>query len=71
MSLEQLLVELHKLNRADKLRVMQVLVTDLSAEEDAWLIPGAAYEIITPLGNEAAAQVLYEVLQAADEKEKQ
>jgi hypothetical protein len=65
MGLEQIIVELRKLNRADKLRAMQVLVTELSAEEEAWLIPGATYEIVTPYGNEAAAQVLYEVLQAA------
>ncbi len=66
MSLEQLIHELRKLSRADKLRAMQVLVTELSAEEEAWLIPGAAYEIVTPYGNETAAQVLYDVLQAAE-----
>jgi hypothetical protein len=68
MSLQELIHELRKLNRADKLRAMQVLVTELSAEEEAWLIPGATYEIVTPYGNEAAAQVLYDVLQAADKK---
>ncbi len=62
MSLEQIIVELRKLNRADKLRAMQVLVTELSAEEAAWIIPGAAYEIVTPYDNEMAAQVLFEVL---------
>lgn len=66
MSLEQLIHELHKLNRADKLRAIQVLAADLSAEEEAWLNPGAVYEIFTPYGNEAAAQVLYEVLQASN-----
>ena len=66
MSLEQIIIELRKLNRADKLRAMQVLVTELSAEEEAWLIPGAIYELVTPYGNEAAAQVLYEALQAAE-----
>jgi hypothetical protein len=68
MSLQELIHELRKLNRADKLRAMQVLVTELSAEEEAWLIPGATYEIITPYDNEAAAQVLYDVLQAADKQ---
>lgn len=70
MSLEQIFVELRKLNRADKLRAMQVLVTELAAEEEAWLIPGATYEITTPYGNEAAAQVLYEILQAAEAEAK-
>jgi hypothetical protein len=65
MSFEQILVELRKLNRADKLRAMQALVTQLSAEEDTWLTPGETYELVTPYGNEAAAQVLYDVLQAA------
>ena len=60
MTLEQLLPELRKLNRADKLRAMQILVNDLAAEEEAWLNPDSTYEIITPYGNEAAAQVLYD-----------
>jgi hypothetical protein len=65
VSLENIIVELKKLNRADKLRAIQILATELSAEEEAWLVPGATYEIITPYGNEAAAQAMYEVLQAA------
>lgn len=68
MSLQELIHELRKLNRRDKLRAMQVLITELSAEEEAWLIPGATYGIVTPYGNEAAAQVLYDALQAADKK---
>jgi hypothetical protein len=71
MSLEQLIGELRKLNRADKLRAMQVLMTDLSAEEEAWLIPGATYEIFTPFDNEDAAQILYDVLQADEKKAKE
>lgn len=70
MNLEQLIPELRKLNRADKLRAMQVLVTDLSAEEAAWLIPGESYEIATPYDNEAAAKVLNEVLQNANQEVK-
>ena len=64
MTLEQLLPELRKLNRADKLRAMQILVSDLAAEEQAWLIPGMAYELVTPYGNEDAAKVLCETLSA-------
>jgi hypothetical protein len=66
MSLDQILVELTKLNRAEKLKAMQVLVTALTVEEESGLIPGASYELITPYGNESAAQILYNVLQAAD-----
>lgn len=64
----ELLEELHRLNRADKLRIIQMLAGDLAAEEDVYFTPGATYEIVTPYGNEAAAQVLYDVLQAADKK---
>ena len=64
MSLEQLIPELRKLNRGDKLRAMQVLVADLAAEEEALLMSDSTYEIITPYGNEAAAQILFDVLQA-------
>ncbi|MEP7291724.1 MAG: hypothetical protein ABI835_08060 [Chloroflexota bacterium] len=70
MSFEQIILELRKLNRADKLRAMQVLVTELSADEEAWLTPEATYELVTPYGNEAAAQVLYQALQAADKEAK-
>lgn len=62
MTLDELVYELRKLNRADKLRAMQVLVTALSAEENAWLIPGETYELFTPYGNEAAAAMLYDML---------
>jgi len=68
MSFEQLIHELRKLNRIDKLRVMQALVADLSAEEEMLLTSHSAYEIVTPYGNEAAAQVLYDVLRAAEKK---
>lgn len=62
---EGLIRELRKLNRADKLRAMQVLVTELAVEEHINLVPGATYEILTPYGNEAAAQVLLDALEAS------
>lgn len=65
MSFEQIVGELKKLNHADKLRAMQVLVTALSAEENAGVMLDAPYEILTPYGNEAAAQVLYDFLQVS------
>lgn len=64
----KLLEELHKLNRADKLRVIQMLVGELAVEEEVYFTPGATYELVTPYGNEAAAQVLYDALQATDKK---
>lgn len=62
---ENLIHALRALNRADKLRAMQVLVTELAVEEDALLIPGATYELSTPYGNEDAAQVLAQFLEAS------
>ena len=62
----EMLEELHRMNRADKLRVIRLLADDLAAEETVGLMPDAAYEIVTPYGNEAAAQVLHDVLQAAE-----
>jgi len=66
---ENLIHELRKLNRADKLRVMQVLVTELAVEEDTLLMPGATYELLTPYGNEAAAQVLAEFLESSKKED--
>ena len=67
---ENLILELRKLNRADKLRAMQVLVTELAVEEDTLLMPGATYELLTPYGNEAAAQVLSEFLDASETEDR-
>jgi len=66
---ENLIHELRKLNRVDKLRAMQVLVTELTVEEDTLLMPGATYELLTPYGNEAAAQVLLEFLEASKKED--
>jgi hypothetical protein len=66
MSFEQLVDELKKLNRVDKLRVMNLLVSELAAEEGAWFGANTPFEIITPLGNELAAAVLYDFLQSSD-----
>lgn len=61
----QLLDELHKLSRADKLRVVQALVNDLAVEEEATFRPGVEYPIYTPYGNEAAAVILEKMLEEA------
>jgi len=66
---ENLIHELRKLNRTDKLHAMQVLVTELAVEEDTLLMPGATYELLTPYGNEAAAQVLAEFLESSKKED--
>lgn len=58
----ELLEELHKLNRADKLRVIQLLVGELAAEEAALLSPGATYEVWSPYDAPEAAATLLKLL---------
>ena len=64
MTTEELFGELRRLNRADKLRAMQVLVTELASEENALLIPGASYEVWSPYDATDAEQTLLDMLEA-------
>ena len=59
----ELIEQLHQLNRADKLRVIQLLVGDLAAEESAYFTPGATYEVWSPYDAPAAAQTLLQMLE--------
>jgi hypothetical protein len=61
----EFLDELRKLKRAEKLRVVQILVNDLAEEEGVSLTSELEYPIYTPFGNEAAAQILFEALRAS------
>jgi hypothetical protein len=58
----ELVSTLHKLSRADKLRVIQLLVNDLAAEEEAFFTQGAMYEIWSPYDSAEAAQTLLKML---------
>jgi hypothetical protein len=58
----KLLNTLHRLSRADKLRVIQLLVSDLAAEEEAFFTPGATYEVWSPYDAPEAAQTLVQIL---------
>lgn len=64
MSVEELFVELRKLNRADKLRAMQLLVLELASEEEALLLPGMQYEVWSPFDAPGAAETLTKLLEA-------
>jgi hypothetical protein len=59
---EQLINDLHKLNRADKLRAVQLLVNDLALEEELGFVPGAQYEIWSPYDSAEAAAILTRLL---------
>ena len=67
MSVEELFVELRKLNRADKLRAMHLLVMELASEEEALLIPGTHYEVWSPFDAPGAAETLTKMLEADKE----
>ena len=58
---DTLRTELRRLNRAEKLEAIQVLIAELALAEGVNLVSGATYELLTPYGNEAAAQVLQDV----------
>lgn len=62
MSIAELMPVLQTLPRADKLQVIQLLVTDLTRQEGIELQAGAAYPIWTPFEAHDAAQVLLQLL---------
>ncbi len=63
MSVEALLAELRRLSRADKIRAVQVLITELAAEEQVSLLPKRHYEVWSPYDAPEAAQALTELLE--------
>jgi hypothetical protein len=64
MSVTELLSTLGNLSRAEKLQVMQFLVQELAAEEEASLLqPGATYHVWSPYNSHDAAQKLATLLE--------
>jgi len=62
----ELLNTLRTLNRAEKLHVLQVLVSELAQEEEATLLrPGLAYPVWSPYDAHEAADAMLTVLKAA------
>ena len=66
---KELLEELHKLNRADKLHIIRVLVDDLAVEEAAYFRAGATYEIWSPFDAPEAADTLMRMLEEDREED--
>jgi hypothetical protein len=64
----ELLLHLRKLSRADKLYVMQFLVSELAAEETDLLKPNLDYPIWSPYDAFEAANTMLQVLKAAKDK---
>ena len=64
MSLTELFPTVKQLPRADKLRLMQLLVVELAQEEGVPLLTaGAEYPIWTPLNAFSAAETLMKMLE--------
>ncbi|MEA5553716.1 hypothetical protein VB713_22510 [Anabaena cylindrica UHCC 0172] len=61
----ELLNTLHTLSRADKLYIMQVLISELAQEETNLIKPEKSYPVWSPYDAFDAANTMLEVLQAA------
>ena len=66
MNVAELMSLLHELDRADKLRMLLLLVYDLAQEEGALLQPGTAYPVWSPYDSFEAANTLLNVLKEAE-----
>jgi hypothetical protein len=64
MTVTELFPTLRNLPRADKLKVMQFLVTELAQEDEPALQPGATYEIWSPFDSHEAAHKLAQLLES-------
>jgi hypothetical protein len=62
----ELLNTLRALNRAEKLHVLQILVSELAQEEATLLRAGLAYPVWSPYDAHEAADALLKVLKAAE-----
>jgi hypothetical protein len=62
MELAELLPTLRELNRSDKLRLMQFLVSELAKEENILLNVGESYPIWSPYNSFEAANTLLDAL---------
>ena len=60
---QELLTELRQLSHSDKLRVVQLLVNELAAEEGPTILPDQDYEIWSPYDAFEAAQALKDALE--------
>jgi hypothetical protein len=68
MLAENLKSELHKLNRVDKLRVVQLIIDDLALEEEFNIVSGAQYEVWSPYDAAEAATILTKLLNEDESK---
>ena len=63
MSLAEVLPNLKTLNRSEKLRVVKIIIDEITSEEAAFFESGAEYEIWSPHDSYDAAQKLQQMLE--------
>ena len=63
MSLAEVLPNLKTLNRAEKLRVVKILIDEITQEEASFFESGAEYEIWSPYDSYDAAAKLQQMLE--------
>ncbi len=63
MSLAEVLPSLKNLNRSEKLRVVKILIDEISGEEESFFESGAEYEIWSPYDSYDAAEKLRQMLE--------
>lgn len=64
MTPAELFPTLRSLPRAEKLKVMQFLITELAREEEPALQPGETYSLWSPLNSHEAAHQLAQLLES-------
>ncbi|UBF25444.1 hypothetical protein K9N68_28255 [Kovacikia minuta CCNUW1] len=64
MTATELFSTLRSLPRADKLKVMQFLITELARDEEPTLQSGATYSLWSPLNSHEAAHKLAQLLES-------
>ena len=68
MNVTELLPQLRQLSHADKLYVMQFLVSELAQEETNLLKPDLNYPVWSPYDAFEAANTMLKVLKASEDK---
>ena len=63
MSLAEVLPTLKTLNRSEKLRVVKIIIDEITSEEGAFFESGAEYEVWSPYDSYDAAQKLQQMLE--------
>lgn len=67
MPIDELLTSLHELTRADKWRVVQLLVIELAKEENVLIDANAIYPVWSPYNSFKAAEALLSILKPGDQ----